>query len=296
MVESVPAADPIPEQDAELIDGGTPAGERKHVTVLYADLKRPLELVAQRDPEEALKVFESVLKLMTQAVHRYEGIVNMVTGDGILALFGAPLTHEDHAVRACYAALQIQETVKRYDPALQHAAGVPISVRAGLNSGEVVIRSIASGMHTQRRAMGQAIHVAERLGQIAPPGTLLVSAETLRLAEGHVQVKALEPVNMTGLGEPLYELVGAGPAQTRFQVLATRGLTDFVGRDTEMEQLKRVHAKARRGHGQVVTIIGEPGLGKSRLLHEFVRAHSTSPGSCSRPHRFPIAGPRATCP
>jgi class 3 adenylate cyclase len=277
VVDSVPTADPLPEQGAELIDGGTPAGERKHVTVLCADLKRPLELVAQRDPEEALKVFESVLKLMPQAVHRYEGTINMVTGDGILALFGTPLAHEDHAIRACYAALEIQEAVKRYVPALQHAAGIPISVRAGLNSGEVVIRSIASGMHTQRRAMGQTIHVAERLGQIAPPGALLVSAETLRLAEGHVQAKALDHGNMTALNEQLYELVGVGQAQTRFQAaLATRGLTDFVGRDAEMDQLERVHAKAGRGHGQVVTIIGEPGLGKSRLLHEFVRAHRTS--------------------
>jgi tetratricopeptide (TPR) repeat protein len=155
-------------------------------------------------------------------------------------------------------------------------AEIPILVRAGLSSGEVVIRSIASGPHTEWRAMGQTAHLAARLGQIAAPGTLLVSAETLRLAEAHVQVKPLEPANIVGLGETVYELVSVGRAQTRFQALTARGLTSFVGRSTEMEQLERVQARARQRHGQLVTIIGEPGLGKSRLLHEYVRSPGTS--------------------
>src|SRR5262249_9310091 len=262
---------------AEKIHRDVVAGERKHLTVLCANLKESLERVAQRDPEEALKIFEVVLPLMTQAVHRYEGMVNVVTGDGIMALFGVPLTQEDHAVRACYAALQIQEAVRRrYAPGLQRVAEIPILVRAGLNSGEVVIRPIANGGRTECHAMGQTIHLADRLGQIAAPGTLLIGAETLRLAEGHVRVRALESVNLTGQGDPVYELVDARPAQTRFQALAARGLTGFVGRRAEMEQLERVQARAEQRHGQVVTIIGEPGLGKSRLLHEYLRSHRTS--------------------
>ena len=269
-------ADHVPKRVDEKDDSCGLVGERKHVTVLCADLKPSLELIAERDPEEALKILDAVVKVMTQAVHRYEGTVILVTGDGITALFGAPLAHEDHAVRACYAALQIREAVKRYAERLQPAPGAPILVRAGLNSGEVVTHPIASDVRREYRAMGQASRLAARLGQIAPPGTLLVSAETLRLAEGHVQVTALDPASTSGQGEAVYELVGAGPAQTRFQALTARGLTSFVGRSTEMGQLERVQARAQQEHGQVVTIIGEPGLGKSRLLHEYIRSHRTS--------------------
>jgi class 3 adenylate cyclase/tetratricopeptide (TPR) repeat protein len=269
----VPSA--VREPEAEPVDRDVRVGERKHVTVLCADLKQSLERVAERDPEEALKIFEAVLPLMTQAVHQYEGTVNFVTGDGIMALFGAPLAYEDHAVRACYAALQIQEAVGRYAQGLQQAAEVPILIRAGLNSGEVVIRTIANGARTECHAMGQAIHLADRLAQIAAPGTCLIGAETRRLAEGHVEVAALEPI--TGERDPVYELVGARPAETRFQALAARGLTRFVGREAEIEQLERVRAKAEQQHGQVVAIIGEPGLGKSRLVHEFIHPYRTSP-------------------
>jgi class 3 adenylate cyclase/tetratricopeptide (TPR) repeat protein len=267
----VMSADHLREPEADAL-----AGERKHVTVLCADLKESLQRVAQHDPEEALKIFEAVLPLMTQAVHQYEGTVNVVTGDGIMALFGVPLTHEDHAVRACHAALQMQEAVKRFAPGLPYTAEIPILVRAGLNSGEVVIRSVANGARTECHAMGRTIHLADHLGQIAAPGTSLIGAETLRLAEGHIRVKVLKPVNLTGGGDAVYELVGASPAQTRFQVLAARGLTGFVGRDAEMEQLVRVQAKVEQRHGQVVAIIGEPGLGKSRLVHEFIHSYRTS--------------------
>jgi class 3 adenylate cyclase/tetratricopeptide (TPR) repeat protein len=259
-------APPFPDRDV-------PPGERKHVTALYADLKDSLELVAQGDPEEALRILEAVLKLMTQAVHRYEGTVNLITADGIMALFGVPLAHEDHAVRACYAALQLQGAVKRYAQERECVLGVPILVRAGLNSGEVAIRPIANDLRTEYRAMGQTTHLAARLGQIAAPGTLLVSVETLRLAEGHIQVKALEPANVASLGSVAYELVGASEAQTRFRALAARGLTGFVGRGAEIEQLERVRNRVQRGHGQVVAIIGEPGLGKSRLVYEFIHSH-----------------------
>jgi DNA-binding SARP family transcriptional activator/class 3 adenylate cyclase len=264
---SEPNAKPHTSAVAPHLPDDLPAGERKHVTALYADIKVSLELVTQRDPEEALRILEAVLKLMTQAVHRYEGTVNLMTGDGIMALFGVPLAYEDHAIRACYAALQLQEAVKRSTQELEGVTGVPILVRAGLNSGEVVIRPIKNGPSTEYRVMGQTTHVAAHLGQMASAGTLLVSPETLRLAEGHVQVKAL-----TDLGEEVYELVGAGAAQTRFQALMARGLTGFVGRNAEIEQLERAKARAQRGHGQVVAIIGEPGLGKSRLVYEFIHS------------------------
>jgi class 3 adenylate cyclase len=270
--ESVAMADGASPGVAEKSDRDVVFEERKHVTVLCADVKQSLELVAERDPEQAMMSFDTVLELMTQAVNRYEGTVNVVTGEGIIALFGVPVAHEDHAVRACYAALQIREALERYAERPHRSGEVAIRVRAGLNSGEVVVRSIGRGLHTQCRAMGQTMHVAARLGQMADPGTFLVSADTLRLAEGHVQVKAHEPSSKNGLGGPVYELVAGGPVHTRFEVLAARGLTDFVGRGAEMGQLARLQARAHEGHGQVVTIIGEAGLGKSRLLHEYLRS------------------------
>ena len=262
----VVAADSVRDRDALV-------GGRKHVTVLAADIKASLGLLTERDPEEALKIFEAVVKLMTQAVHRYDGTVSLVTGDGIMALFGVPLTHEDHAVRGCYAALQLQEAVKRYSGGLQRLTGVSVQARAGLDSGEVVIHATQSGPRTEFRAMGRPTELAAHLEQIAAPGTLLVSAETLQLAEGHVQVKPLGPANNDRLGEPVYELLGAGPVQSRFQALAARGLTGFVGRGAEMEQLDRIQARAARGRGQVVAIVGEPGVGKSRLVYEFTHSH-----------------------
>jgi hypothetical protein len=159
--------------------------------------------------------------------------------------------------------------VERYAQGVDGLAGIAIRVRAGLNSGEVVVRPIAKGERTEYRVMGQTTHVAARLGQNAAPGTLLLSTETLRLAEGHVSVKALEAGNIAGA----YKLVGAGAGQSRFQALAARGLTGFTGRSAEIAQLERTRAKAGRGDGQVVTIIGEPGLGKSRLVYEFIRSH-----------------------
>src|SRR5262245_45851702 len=244
------------------------AGERKHVTVLCADVKEPLECIARRDPEEALKVFEAILPLMTQAVRQYEGTVNLVTTDGIMALFGVPAAHEDHSVRACYAAVQIQDAVKRYAEGSLGPAEVPILARAGLNSGEVVIRSTGNGSHPEYRVMGETTNLAARLGQIATPGTLLLSAETLRLAEGYVHVKMLEGDNINPLGDPLYELIGLGPSKTRFLARASRGLTRFIGRNAELKQFHRIQQLAGSGHGQVAAIVGEAGVGKSRFVHE----------------------------
>jgi class 3 adenylate cyclase/tetratricopeptide (TPR) repeat protein len=252
-------------------------GERKQVTVLFADLKGSMELLADRDPEEARALLDPVLELMMEAVHRYEGTVNQVMGDGIMALFGAPLAHEDHAVRACYAAVRMQQTVGRHAEGVRRSEGVRIRIRVGLNSGEVVVRSIGSDLRMDYTAVGQTTHLAARMEQMADPGAILITAATLGLVEGYVQVSALGPVPVKGLGGPveIFELTGAGPARTRLQAAALRGLTRFVGRDDELVQLGRALEQARSGHGQLVAVVGEPGVGKSRLFHELVRSHRT---------------------
>src|SRR6202011_3274923 len=169
-------------------------GERKQVTVLFADLKGSMELLADRDPEEARRLLDPVLERMMEAVHLYEGTVNQVMGDGIMALFGAPLAHEDHALRACYAALRMQELVKRYAEDARRTQGVNVQIRVGLNSGEVVVRAIGSDLHMDYTAVGQTTHLAARMEQLASPGSILLAASTLDLVEGYVAVTALGPV------------------------------------------------------------------------------------------------------
>src|SRR5262245_14990704 len=252
-------------------------GERKQVTVLFADLKGSMELLADRDPEEARQLLDPVLGHMMAAVHRYEGTVNQVMGDGIMALFGAPVAHEDHAVRACYAALHMQEAVKQYADEVFHRTGLRVQIRVGLNSGEVVVRAIGSDLRMDYTAVGQTTHLAARMEQTALPGTILLAPDTLRLAEGYVQVRALGPIPIKGLAAPVevYEVVGAGLTRTRLQAAVTRGLTRFVGRTPELEVLRQRLGLAGAGHGQVVALVGEPGVGKSRLVYEFLQAHRT---------------------
>jgi len=258
-----------------LTSKGALEGERKQVTVLFADTKDSMELVADRDPEEARKLLDPVLEHMMAAVHRYEGTVNQVRGDGIMALFGAPLAHEDHAVRACYAALRMQESVKRYAEEVFRSHGVLIQIRVGLNSGDVVVRGIGSDLHMDYIALGQTTHLAARMEQLAAPGTVLLAPTTLQLAEGYVQVTARGPVAVRGLPEPIevYEIVGPGAVRSRLHAAAARGLTRFVGRDREIDQLRRALEQAQDGHGQVVAVLGEPGVGKSRLYWEFMHSH-----------------------
>jgi class 3 adenylate cyclase/tetratricopeptide (TPR) repeat protein len=253
-------------------------GERKQITVLFADIKGSMELLADRDPEDAQKLLDPVLERMIEAVHRYEGTVNRVMGDGIMALFGAPIAHEDHAVRACYAALRMQETVTRYADEVQRTHGVPVTIRVGLNSGEIVVCAIGDDLHMDYTVVGQTAHLAARMEQMAKPGSVLTTAGTLELAEGYVAVKSLGPVPVRGLANPvqIYEVTGAGAARTRLQAAAGRGLTRFVGRDVELEQLRRAQQLAGHSQGQVVAIVGEAGVGKSRLVHEFVHSHHTA--------------------
>jgi len=250
-------------------------GERKQVTVLFADLKGSMELLADRDPEEARKILDPVLERMMEAVHHYEGTVNQVMGDGIMALFGAPLAHEDHAVRACYAALRMQDSLKRYADATRRSHGVEVQIRVGLNSGDVVVRAIGNDLRMDYTAVGQTTHLAARMEQLAPPGSVRLTAETMRLAEGYVEVRSLGPIPVKGLPEPIeiFELMGAGMARTRLQAAALRGLTRFVSRDAEVEHLRRVLGQAGAGHGQVVAVVGEAGVGKSRLTYEFTHTH-----------------------
>src|SRR5437764_13638019 len=269
--------DYTPKHLAEKILGSKDAleGERKQVTVLFADLKGSTELLANRDPEDARRLLDPVLEQMMEAVHRYEGTVNQVMGDGIMALFGAPIAHEDHAVRACYAALRMQEAVKSYADEVRRSAGVLIQIRVGLNSGEVVVRSIGSDLRMDYTAVGQSTHLAARMEQLAPSGTSRLTGETMRLAEGYVEVRSLGPIPVKGLPGPIeiFELTGAGQARTRLQAAALRGLTRFVGRDAEIEHLRRVLARAEAGHGQVVAVVGVAGVGKSRLVYEFTHSH-----------------------
>ena len=252
-------------------------GERKQVTVLFADVKGSMELLADRDPEEARKILDPLLERMMNAVHRYEGTVNQVMGDGIMALFGAPLAHEDHAVRACYAALRMQDAVRRYSDELRRAQGVEMQIRVGLNSGDVVVRSVGSDLRMDYSAVGHTTNLAARMEQLATPGSIRLTAGTLHLAEGMVHVTPLGPVPVKGVSEPVevFELTGAGAARSRLEAAARRGLTRFVGRDAEMDQLRRAGDEIRRGRGQLVAVVGEPGVGKSRLYHEFIHSHHT---------------------
>jgi class 3 adenylate cyclase len=252
-------------------------GERKNITILLADVKGSMELLADRDPEEARRLIDPVLEGMMEAVHYYEGTVNQVMGDGIMALFGAPLAHEDHAVRACYAALRMQDRIGRYGDEVQRTHGLPLQIRIGMNSGDVVVRSIGSDLDMDYTAVGQTTHLAGRMEQMAKPGTTLLAPPTLRLVEGYVRVRSLGPVPIKGLGGPVevFELLGAAASRTRLQVAAARGLTRFIGRDAELEQLRAALERARSGLGQVVAVVGEPGVGKSRLALELTHSHRT---------------------
>jgi class 3 adenylate cyclase/tetratricopeptide (TPR) repeat protein len=287
---SAPATAPAPTQDRAPLAYTPPhltekiltaravlEGERKQVTVLFADIKGSTELIASLDPEAARRLLDPALHLMMEAVHRYEGTVNQVLGDGIMALFGAPVAHEDHAARACYAALAMQAAMQRYAEEVRRTQGQAVQMRVGLNAGEVVVRAIGNDLHMDYSAVGQTTHLAARMEQLAIPGSILLTATTLRLVEGLVRVNALGPVPVKGLAEPVevFELVGGTAIRRRLQAAVARGLSRFVGRDQELESLQQALQQAGAGHGQIVAMVGEAGVGKSRLIYEFVHSHRT---------------------
>ena len=265
-------AERIRAEQAALEARGAVDGERKTITALFADIKGSMELIEDLDPEEARSIIDPALQLMMAAVHRYEGYVAQSMGDGIFALFGAPIAHEDHAQRALFAALRMQAEGKAYAEQLRLDKGVNLQMRVGVNTGEVVVRSIRKNdLHTDYVPVGHSTSLAARMEGLATPGSTVVSEYTHQLAEGYFEFKDLGAAKIKGVSEPLriYELLGVGALRTRLQVSATRGLSRFVGRKKEIEHLKQVREQATNGQGQIVGVMGEPGVGKSRLFHEF---------------------------
>src|ERR1043166_8450710 len=246
-------------------------GERKQITVLFADIKGSTTLIEDLDPEDAELRLRPALDAMIQSVHRYEGTINRVQGDGIMALFGAPLAHEDNAVRAAYAALEMQKAV-----AAARAAG--IAIRVGLHAGEVLVRAIHNDLSVDYDAIGPTVHLAARMEQMASPGAIYCTANVMRLANGFVDAVPLGQVSVKGIRQPvdLFRIIGHTSARTRWEVTAARGLTPFVGRAGEVARMQRALQQAVAGRGQVVAVQGEAGTGKSRLIHEFLQSAQLS--------------------
>ncbi|HEY6418261.1 MAG TPA: adenylate/guanylate cyclase domain-containing protein [Candidatus Binataceae bacterium] len=272
-----PTASPKKSNDAPIRVAETPGienleGERKTVTPLFADIKGSTELEQDLDPEEARAIIDPALKLMIDAVRRYDGYIVQSTGDGIFALFGAPVAHEDHPQRALYAALRMQEELRRYGAKLQAEGRAPIEIRVGVNTGEVVVRSITTGAsQVEYTPIGHTTNLASRLQSIARTGSIVVSEATRKFVEGYFALKPLGPTKVKGVTEPVnvYEVTGLGPLRTRLQRSAGRGLSKFVGREREMDALKRAAEQAKAGRGQLVAAMAEAGTGKSRLYFEF---------------------------
>jgi class 3 adenylate cyclase len=256
----------------ELSDSAAVDGERKTVTALFADIKGSTELEQDLDPEEARAIVDPALKLMIDAVRRYDGYVVQSTGDGIFALFGAPVAHEDHPQRALYAALRMLEELRRYSAKLRETGNLPLEARVGVNTGEVVVRSIATGGgHTEYTPIGHTTNLASRMQALAPTGSIAISEQTRKLVEGYFALKPLGPTRVKGVSEPVnvYEVTGLGPLRTRLQRSAGRGLSKFVGREREMASMQAAAERAKSGRGQIVAAMAEAGTGKSRLILEF---------------------------
>ena len=268
-------------------------GERKTVTALFADIKGSTELERDLDPEDARAIVDPVLQLMIAAVHRYDGYVAQSTGDGIFALFGAPVAHEDHAQRALHAALAMQQELRLHGERLKNQGRAPVEARIGVNTGEVVMRTIQTGAHPEYTPVGHVTNLAARMQTAAPTGSIAASEATQRLCEGYFEFRALGPTAVKGLNGlvEVYEVLRAGPLRTHFQLATRRGLTRFVGREDELQQMRRALELTRRGHGQLIAVVAEAGTGKSRLFHEFkvtlpvecklLEAYSVSHGKAS---------------
>ena len=246
-------------------------GERKQVTVLFADVKGSMDMAEQVDPEEWRQIMQRFFSLLSEGVRRFEGTVDKFTGDGIMALFGAPIAHEDHAPRACFAALRIGELVSEYAAELRRSRGMSFSVRIGINSGEVVAGAIGEDSEPEYTAVGHTVGLAQRMEALAEPGKAYLTEHAAKLAEGYLELKDLGEFEVKGASRPIrvYELVGAGSARSRLDLSRERGLSRFVGRAKEMKVLEEALERAKQGHGEVIGIVADPGVGKSRLCHEF---------------------------
>src|SRR5713226_3348622 len=268
-------------------------GERKTVTALFADIKGSTEMMRDLDPEEARAIIDPALRIMVEAVRRYDGYVVQSTGDGIFALFGAPTAYEDHPQRALYAALRMQEALREHAERLA-AQGKPApQARVGLNTGEVVMRTVETGGRIEYTPVGHVANLAARLQGVAPAGGIVVSEETRRLVEGYFELRDLGKTEVKGVSEPLsvYEVVGIGALRGHFQLAERRGLTKFVGREREVAELKRTLELARSGHGQIVAAVAEAGTGKSRLLYEF---KAMLPGDCKVLEAYSVSHGKAS--
>ena len=246
-------------------------GERKQVTVLFADVKGSMELAEQVDPEQWHAILERFFGILTAGVHRFEGTVNQYTGDGIMALFGAPIAHEDHAQRACYAALRLREELRSYSDELRLSEGLDFAARIGINSGEVVVGKIGDDLRMDYTAQGHTVGLAARMEVLAPPNGVCVGEATADLAAGYLALRDLGTSDIKGVSEPVrvFELEGIGEILSRFDLSRARGLTRFVGRGRDMPVLDQALEQARSGNGQVVGVVAEAGAGKSRLCFEF---------------------------
>ncbi|MHC4459177.1 MAG: adenylate/guanylate cyclase domain-containing protein, partial [Planctomycetota bacterium] len=246
-------------------------GERKLVTVLFADVANYTSIAEKLDPEDIHQIMDGCFKILMDEIHKYEGTINQFTGDGVMALFGAPVAHEDHAQRACYAALSIQKAIEEYGEKVKKDFGVEFKMRIGLNSGLVIVGSIGDDLRMDYTAVGDTSNLASRIENMAKPGTSLVSKHTHRLARDYFEFETLGRLEVKGKKEPqeIFELVKTGEVDTRIAASEAKGLTRFVGRKNSMAALMEAYEKAHSGSGQIVGVVGDAGVGKSRLLLEF---------------------------
>jgi len=254
-----------------LTSKGALEGERKHVTVLFADVKGSMELAEQVDAEEWHRILDRFFEILTEGVHRFEGTVNQYTGDGIMALFGAPIAHEDHAQRACYAALHLREGLRRYTDELRLSHGLNFGVRMGMNSGEVIVGKIGDDLRMDYTAQGQTVNLAARMQQIAAPGHIYLTDLTAQQVEGYFRLRDVGPLQIKGVRDAVRvsDLEDVGTLRTRLDAARSRGFSKFVGRDRELAALEEAFDQAAAGQGQVVGVVAAAGTGKSRLCTEF---------------------------
>jgi class 3 adenylate cyclase/predicted ATPase len=246
-------------------------GERKLVTVLFADVAGYTSISEKLDPEEVHQIMDGFFKILMDEIHKYEGTINQFTGDGVMALFGAPVAHEDHAQRACYAALYLQKSIGEYSEKIKKDYGVEFEMRIGLNSGPVIVGSIGDDLRMDYTAVGDTTNLASRMESMATPGTILLSRDTYRLVRDFFELRSLGKVEVKGKEETVgtFQLIKTSEVGTRIEAAVAKGLTRFVGRKNSMAALMEAYDKARSGSGQIVGIVGEAGVGKSRLLIEF---------------------------